>query len=448
MQHSNLKVSIFTLFSLKEGEFKLLILSFSFIFVLFSSYALLRPIRDALGLSGGDDELKWLFLGTFLATIASSLALMWLSTRIKRRFYIDFVLVFFGLNLLIFYAAMSLIEPQSSEFIWLCRIFYVWVSVFNLFVFSSAWSLLSDIFSKEASLRLFGIIAAGASLGSIAGSASVRYLVEHIGTSSFILASMILLCLALALKHAMISDIFKHAQDAHSRNPKTPQVSKTACQNPLERFDKTIGAKNPFVGFSLIAKSPYLLALCAFVLLLTAVSTFLYMEQMRIIKETFSSREERVAVFATIDLVVQSLSLFIQIFLTAKIAKFFSLSALLSALGFVVSIGFVVLCFTHPAFLPLAVVMSMRRVGEYALVKPGREMLFVPLSSDEKYKVKNFIDTVVYRGGDALSAQIESALFSLGISVVLLVGAGISFVWGILGVFLGRKYQQKDEQTS
>lgn len=434
--------SLMRLFSLKEGEFKLLILSFSFIFVLFSSYALLRPIRDALGLSGGDDELKWLFLGTFLATIASSLALMWLSTRIKRRFYIDFVLVFFGLNLLIFYTAMSLIEPQSNEFIWLCRIFYVWVSVFNLFVFSSAWSLLSDIFSKESSLRLFGIIAAGASLGSIAGSASVRYLVEHIGTSSFILASMILLCLALALKHAMISDIFTHAQVAHSRNPQaTPK-------NPLERFDKTIGAKNPFVGFSLIAKSPYLLALCAFVLLLTAVSTFLYMEQMRIIKETFSSREERVAVFATIDLVVQSLSLFIQIFLTAKIAKFFSLSALLSALGFVVSIGFVVLCFTHPAFLPLAVVMSMRRVGEYALVKPGREMLFVPLSSDEKYKVKNFIDTVVYRGGDALSAQIESALFSLGISVVLLVGAGISFVWGILGVFLGRKYQQKDEQTS
>lgn len=444
MQHSTLKTSLYKLFSLKEGEFKLLILSFSFIFVLFSSYALLRPIRDALGLSGGDDELKWLFLGTFLATIASSLALMWLSTRIKRRFYIDFVLVFFGLNLLIFYAAMSLIEPQSSEFIWLCRIFYVWVSVFNLFVFSSAWSLLSDIFSKEASLRLFGIIAAGASLGSIAGSASVRYLVEHIGTSSFILASMILLCLALALKHAMISDIFTHAQVAHSRNPKTPEI---ASQNPLERFDKTIGAKNPFVGFSLIAKSPYLLALCAFVLLLTAVSTFLYMEQMRIIKETFSSREERVAVFATIDLVVQSLSLFIQIFLTAKIAKFFSLSALLSALGFVVSIGFVVLCFTHPAFLPLAVVMSMRRVGEYALVKPGREMLFVPLSSDEKYKVKNFIDTVVYRGGDALSAQVESALFSLGISVVLLVGAGISFVWGILGVFLGRKYQQKDEQT-
>ena len=338
----------------------------------------------------------------------------------------DFVLMFFALNLLIFYVAMRTISPESREFIWFCRIFYVWVSVFNLFAFSSAWSLLSDIFSKEASLRLFGIIAAGASLGSIAGSASVKFLVAHIGVSNLIFASLILLGLALALKSAMIAEL-KHFESAKS----------------LVRFDKTIGAKNPFVGFSLIIKSRYLLALCAFVLLLTSVSTFLYMEQARIIKELFPTREARVAAFANIDLIVQSLSLFIQIFLTAKIARFFSISALLSSLGFVICAGFIALAFTHPAFLPLAVVMSMRRVGEYALVKPGREMLFVPLSSDEKYKVKSFIDTVVYRGGDALSAQAESLLFSAGVSVVLLSGAFISFIWGILGVFLGRKYKEK-----
>ena len=148
-------------FSLKDGEFKLLALSFGFIFALFSSYALLRPICDALGLAGGKYELKWLFLGTFIACIFASIVLMWLFTRVKRRFYIDFVLIFFGLNLLIFYGSMKGIAPNSSEFVWLCRIFYVWVSVFNLFAFSSAWSLLSDIFSKEASQRLFGIIAAG-----------------------------------------------------------------------------------------------------------------------------------------------------------------------------------------------------------------------------------------------------------------------------------------------
>ena len=415
-------------FSLKDGEFKLLALSFAFIFALFSSYSLLRPVRDALGLSGGESNLKWLFLATFIACIIASLALMWLSTRVKRRFYIDFVLVFFGLNLLAFYGAMRGIASDSAEFIWLCRIFYVWVSVFNLFTFSSAWSLLSDIFSKEASQRLFGIIAAGASLGSIAGAASVKFLVAHIGTSNIIFASMILLGIALVLKYAMIAELsrFESAQS-------------------LARFDKTIGAKNPFVGFSLIIKSRYLLALCAFVLLLTSVSTFLYMEQARIIKELFPTREARVAAFANIDLIVQSSALFIQIFLTAKIAQFFKLTTMLGALGFVIGFGFIVLAFTHPAFLPFVIVMSLRRVGEYALVKPAREMLFVPLSSDEKYKVKNFLDAVVYRGGDALSAQVEGIFASIGIMVVLLVGAGISFVWGILGVLLGKEYQRKNE---
>lgn len=413
------------IFSLKEGEFKLLALSFGFIFVLFSSYALLRPMRDALGLEGGKDELKWLFLATFLSCIVASLVLMWLSTRVKRRFYADFVFIFFALNLIGFYIAMNSFAEKSVQFVWLARVFYVWVSIFNLFAFSSAWSLIADIFTKEASQRLFGIIAAGASLGSIAGASSVKFFIIHIGASKLVFASVLLLVLGVVLKSTMIREL-----------------GKFESKESLSRFDKTIGAKNPFVGFALIIKSPYLLALCAFILLLTSVSTFLYMEQARIIREFFPTREARIAAFANIDLIVQVSALIIQIFFTAKIAKFFKLTALLSTLGFIVCVGFVVLAFTHPAFMPLAVVMSIRRVGEYALVKPGREMLFVPLSSDEKYKVKSFVDTVVYRGGDALSAQIESVLASISIVLVLLVGAFISFVWGLLGVFLGKKYEK------
>lgn len=423
-------------FSLKDGEFRLLALSFGFIFVLFSSYALLRPMRDALGLEGGKDELKWLFLATFLSCVVASLVLMWLSTRVKRRFYADFVFIFFALNLIGFYLAMNAFAEKSTEFVWLARVFYVWVSIFNLFAFSSAWSLIADIFSKEASQRLFGIIAAGASLGSIAGAGSVKFLVGVIGVSNLVFASVVLLLVGVGLKNLMIKEL-----------------GKFESKENLARFDKTIGAKNPFIGFALIVKSPYLLALCAFILLLTSVSTFLYMEQARIIREFFPTRETRMAAFANIDLIVQTSALIIQIFLTAKIAKFFKLTALLSTLGFVICVGFIVLAFTHPAFMPLAVVMSIRRVGEYALVKPGREMLFVPLSSDEKYKVKSFVDTVVYRGGDAISAQVESALASISfgaktatespaVPYVLLVGALISLVWGLLGVFLGKKYEK------
>lgn len=412
------------IFSLKAGEFRLLALSFGFIFLLFCAYALLRPIRDALGLTGGKDELKWLFLGTFIACILASIALMWLSTRIRRRFYADAVLVFFGLNLLGFYLAMLLIPSDSGAFVWLCRVFYIWVSIFNLFAFSSAWSLMSDIFSKEASRRLFGIIAAGASLGSVAGASAVKFLVAHIGISQLIFASMSLLAVALVLKYFMIKEI-----------------SAFESTESLARFDKTIGAKNPFVGFSLIIRSKYLLALCGFILLLTSVSTFLYMEQARIIRDLFPTREARTAAFANIDLIVQLCALFIQLFLTAKIAQNFKLTALLSSLGLVVGLGFIVLTFTHPAFAPLVVVMSIRRVGEYALVKPGREMLFVPLGSDEKYKVKSFIDTVIYRGGDAISSQVESLLANVSIALVLGVGAFISFVWSALGVFLGKRYE-------
>lgn len=415
---------LYKIFSLKEGEFKLLALSFCFIFVLFSSYALLRPIRDALGLEGGKDELKWLFLATFITCILASLVLMWLSTRVKRRFYADFVFAFFALNLLLFYLAMRTLNTESAAFIWLSRIFYVWVSIFNLFAFSSAWSLIADIFNKEASQRLFGIIAAGASLGSIFGAASVKFLAQIINTHNLIFASILLLLCGILFKNLMINELKKFENKAN-----------------LARFDKSIGAKNPFIGFSLILKSRYLLTLCAFILLLTSVSTFLYMEQARIIKELFPTREARVAAFANIDLIVQSSALFIQIFLTAKIAKFFTLNTLLSTLGFVVGIGFIILAFTHPAFLPFIIVMCVRRVGEYALVKPGREMLFVPLSSDEKYKVKSFIDTVVYRGGDALSSQAESLFANISIMCVLLVGAFISFVWGALGVFLGKWYK-------
>lgn len=414
---------IYKLFSLKEGEFKILALSCGFIFMLFSSYAILRPMRDALGLEGGQEELKWLFLATFISCILASLLLMWLSGRIKRRFYTDCVFIFFALNLLIFYALMQVFAPHTPEFIWLSRVFYVWISVFNLFAFSSAWSLLADVFSKEASTRLFGIISAGASLGSIAGASSVSVLVANLGVANLVFLSIALLLIGIVLKNLILREL-RYFENAES----------------LGRFECTIGSSNPFVGFKLIIASKYLLLLCAFILLLTSVSTFLYMEQARIVREVFPTREARIAAFANIDLIVQVSALLIQIFFTAKIAKFFGITSLLSILGFVIALGFIVLSFTHPAFLPLAVVMSIRRVGEYALVKPGREMLFVPLDADSKYKVKNFLDAVVYRGGDALSAQAESLLANIGILCVLLSGAVISFVWGLLGVFLGKSY--------
>ncbi|MWV63137.1 MFS transporter [Helicobacter saguini] len=431
------------IFSVKKDEVKILLTSLSFIFLIFASYAILRPIRDALGLSNGKEELKWLFLGTFIATLCASILAMWLSSVIARKTYITAIFVFFSLNLLGFYIALYFIDSnhKSASFIWLARIFYVWVSVFNVFIISSAWSLLADIFTRERSKRLFGIIAAGASLGSIVGAAAISLLIKHIGTQDFILVSLVILGFCLVLKTLLLKESYALLDSIESKGEFE------------SRFNATIGAKNPFAGFKIIVKSRFLLAFVGFILLLTSISTFLYMEQARVISELFphdmkGAKEARIAAFANIDLVVQTLSFIIQIFFTAKIAEFLGLRWLLSLLGFAVGLGFVGLFICKEmgivSLLPIAIVMSIRRVGEYALVKPGREMLFVPLDSDSKYKVKNFLDTVVYRGGDALSAQVESLAMRVSLGFTLLFGAFLSFLWGLLGLFLSKKYDKNN----
>lgn len=434
-------------FSLRREEIPLMLCSVGFILTLFASYAILRPLRDTLGIEGGSEELKWLFLATFFATLIGSILAMFLSGIIRRKAYTDAIFAFFTANLGIFYICYFLTPPQSAGFVHFSRVFYVWVSVFNMFVISSAWSLLADVFTRENSKRLFGIIASGASLGSICGALIVSALAKILGAQHLMLLSIALLFCAMWLKRRLIAQSF-----ALLESPQQAQFT--------ELFNRPIGSKNPLHGFWLIIRSKYLLALLGFILLLTSVSTFLYMEQARVILGVFprgveGAREARLAAFASIDLIVQSASFFIQIFLTAKIAQYLGLKWLLGALGILIGVGFLALAYLHtlnfnatfatsafanPLFVAIVIVMSMRRIGEYALIKPGREMLFVPLGSDEKYKVKNFLDTVVYRGGDAISSQVEGALVKSSIGLTLLVGAAISFVWGALGIFLGSKY--------
>ncbi|QQF52512.1 MFS transporter [Campylobacter fetus subsp. venerealis] len=424
-------MNINQILSLKKGEGKFLLIAAFFIFSLFASYSLLRPIREALGISGGASELKWLFLGTFIATIIGSILAMILSGAIKRKLYTDFIYGFFALDLVGFFVLIRQIPQSSEAYLIVARSFYIWVSVFNIFVISTAWSLLADLFSKERSARLFGIISAGASLGGIVGAFFVSFLSKFIDVPSFIFISVTFLGVSLILKNLLIKEAL------------SLEIPQTHVASIKERFERPIGSKNPFVGFFLIIKSHYLLALLGFILLLTSVSTFLYMEQARIISGMFESREARAAAFANIDFIVQLSSFLIQIFITSKIAEFFGVKWLLGVLGFVVALGFVLLAF-YPTFGVLVLVMSIRRVGEYALVKPGREMLFVPLDSESKYKVKNFLDTVVYRAGDSMSAAIEGAIAKISISAVLFVGAFISFAWGILGVYLGKRYEKED----
>ncbi|HSX70387.1 MAG TPA: MFS transporter, partial [Pseudomonas sp.] len=313
-----------------------------------------------------------------------------------------------------------------GDSVWLARAFYVWISVYNLFVVSVAWSLMADVFDAAQARRLFAFIAAGASVGGLCGPLLSALLIEALDAAGLTLLAALLLLGGLALKHFLMD--WREAGGAGrpgaapSENPHRPVPG------------------NPFGGFTRVLGSSYLLGVSAFVVLLATVSTFLYFEQARLVEALFPERDEQVRVFGAIDFVVQAGALAAQLFITGRVAQRLGVRVLLAGVPALICVGFLGLALA-PVFATLAALMIVRRIGEYAFVRPGREMLFAPLDAQTKYKAKNFIDTVVYRGGDAVSGWAKSLLDALGQGAVLvaLVGAGCAALWAALGWYLGRR---------
>lgn len=415
----------------RPAELLAVLCGFGLFFCLFSGYFMLRPIREAMGIRGGVDNLQWLFTATFLLMLAAVPLFAWLNSTVARARYIDWVYGFFILNLLAFAALFQ----RSGDDIWVARVFYVWISVYNLFVVSVAWSLMADVFDSTQAKRLFAFIAAGASCGGLAGPALGVLLIERLGQSGLILLAALLLGMAILAKQQLMA---WRAIGGAGRPGAPPSESP---------HQPVLG--NPFSGLTRVLASPYLLGISAFVILLATASTFLYFEQARLVAETFTERNEQIRVFGLIDFSVQALSLLAQLFITGRIAQRFGIRALLAGVPLLVCLGFIGLALA-PTFAMLAALMIVRRVGEYAFVRPGREMLFAPLDAETKYKAKTFIDTVVYRAGDAVSAWAKALLDLLanGVLIAAIAGALCAAAWGALGWYLGGRRVQSTGQTS
>lgn len=402
---------------------------FTLFFCLFSGYFMLRPIREAMGIVSGVENLQWLFTATFVVMLVAVPLFAWLSSRVPRIHFIDWVYGFFTLNLVLF----ALLFFSSEERVWLARSFYVWISVYNLFVVSVAWSLMADVFDSEQAKRLFAFIAAGASVGGLVGPALSAGLVSTLGQSGLILLAAVLLAVALSLKQVLMrwreQGGAGRAGSVQAESPRRPVPG------------------NPFSGLMRVLSSPYLLGIAAFVILLATASTFLYFEQARLVAELFPDRAAQVRVFGVIDFVVQAGALLSQLFITGRIARRMGVRVLLACVPLLVCVGFIGLALM-PTFAMLAALMIVRRIGEYAFVRPGREMLFAPLDAESKYKAKNFIDTVVYRAGDAMSGWLKSLLDMLaqGAWLVAVVGAACAALWGLLGWYLGRQADQRSAE--
>ena len=394
--------------------------AFGYFFCLLAAYYILRPVRDAMGIAGGIENLQWLFSATFIAMLFAVPLYGWATRRYQRHQLLPLIYGFFIVNLLIFYGLFKAgVQPT-----WLARAFFVWLSVFNLFVVSVFWSFMSDLFSQPQARRLFGLIATGGSAGAIAGPAITTLLSVYTGTANLLLISACLLLVAIVCIH----QLSRWSDQHHSRETNQAQ-------------DAALGG-SILAGFKLLARSPYMMGIGLYIVLYTCLATFLYFEQAHIIKAAVSSDAERTQLFATMDLIVNTLTVVTQLFFTSRLVERFGLSVSLAIIPLLMFVGFILLG-ASPVLMILVIFQIIRRAGNYAIAKPAREMLFTVLTREEKYKAKNIIDTVIYRGGDAVSGWLFAGLMALGagLSGIAFIGAILALLWAVNGWWLG-KYTQ------
>jgi AAA family ATP:ADP antiporter len=398
--------------------------AFCLFFFVLGSYFAVRPVRETVATLLGRDRVADLWFYTALFAILIVPLYGWLIARIRRSVLLPWIYgaVAVILGFIGFFIQMDESNLRVGTF------FYVWISVLNLMLVSVFWSFLLEMFSAEQSKRLFGFIAAGGSLGALVGPLIARLSVESIGNSGVLYIGTVGFLGAIICQRILIGIWNRQA---------TAAASTSTQQAPR---DEGLGG-NPFAGISIVLKSPYLLGIASFVVLLSAVNTFLYFEQLRIVSETFESTTRRTEVFATIDFLVQSLTIFSQLFLTGRIASRLGVRTLLTFVPVLMVIGFVFLSMLN-VFGMIAALLVLRRWGEYAFIRPGREMLWGSLDTESKYKAKSFIDVPVYRAADYVGAQAKSALDAIGTTPAgaALVAAGLAIIWAINGWLLGRKH--------
>jgi len=411
------------IFKLEQQELPQVLWSLLYVLALFLAWYLLRPIRDEMGIAGGVRNLPWLFSATLIATLALTPLFALAVRRLPRRRFIALSYRFFAANLIIF-ALLLQFAPNSWQ-LWIGRVFFIWSSVFNLFVISLFWSLMVDVFSGEQGKRLFGLLAAGATTGGILGAYTVAQWVDWLDSSGLLLIAIIFLEVALLAARRVLA------------------LSQPApVKNLRENNEQPIGG-SLLSAFSHCIRSPYLIGIALFMLLYSVTSTFLYYQQASIIELNFSERVERTAFLAQMDLWTNALTLLLQLFVSSRLLLSGGMVLTLGVLPLISVAGFVALA-NNPNLTTLVIAQVARRVSNYAFAKPAREVLFTVLSREDRYKTKNLIDTAVYRAGDQIGSLSYAALIALGFTLaqIPLVAVLLSLLWLGLSVWLGFRHQK------
>jgi AAA family ATP:ADP antiporter len=405
----------------KPNEVRALWLGFILFFVVLAGYYVIRPIRDNIGATQFEN-LWWMFTVVLVAMIVANALFSMIVARMSRRKFIPIAYRFFILNLVIFFVLMQFMPPGKQP--WVDGCFFVWVSVFNLFATAVFWGFMTDIFTNEQGKRLFGFIAVGGSLGGMLGPLITASLVHRVSTGV-----LLLICAGMLEIAAQSIRFF----------PAEFQRSDSKSAEDAAAAEKPIGGKF-WDGVTHICKSPYLFGLFLFILLYTLTSTWTYFQQADLTKAGFVDKAARTAFFAKLDLSVNTLTLFLQIFLTGRLMKFLGVTVTLLFMPVLSLFGFAAMGLV-PVLTVLAVFQVARRASTFAFMRPAREVLFTVLRREDKYKAKSFIDTFGYRCGDQFGAWSYGGMqaFGLTLSTISYVAVPVVACWCGLGVWLGRK---------
>ena len=410
---------------IKEREVKAVVFSFIFVVVLMSAYYILRPVRDAMASDWTDAEVSWLWtLNFFISTGIVALYGIMVS-KFRFRLLVPAMYGIFAGSFIIFYVLGSIYADR----ILIDKAFYVWVSVFSLFHISVFWSFMSELFSKEQSSRLFGIIAVGASVGGLIGPSITAFFSVSLGTDKLMLIASIMLLIPIPI-------IF------YLQSLKTKELNNEVLSTPIS--NQSIGG-NPLAGFKIFFSNPYLLSIGLFIFLYTGISSFVYFELKNLLSDF--TRPERSVIWAQMDLAVNILAISTGLFATGRIVTKFGMPATIAMVPIMICIGLLVLAIS-PLLGVVMILQIVRRAGNYAVTRPAREMLFTLVNQETRFKAKPVIDIVAYRGGDMITAWLFTGLtqgLGLGLAAVAAIGAGIAGLWTLVGIYLGRWFERDND---
>jgi ATP:ADP antiporter, AAA family len=409
--------------AIEPHELKAVTLGLLYFMFLFGSYSVLKPVRDAMGTVYGVGHLQELFTATLLVSLLFAPLYSELASRVRLSTFLPWIYGFVAVTILIFYCLFAGHLYQDR---WIAAGFYVWVSTFNMLIISVFWTFMADIFSRTQAKRLFGFIAAGGTLGGILGPAIAAVLATRIGNNNLLLVSAVGFGATAVLVQML-------AREKRRLVASGEQVQHTTLDHPLKG--------NPFDGFRLLLQSRYLLLLAVFLLLMTWISTIVYFQLGELITKSFSSREARTQAYGMIDLAVNSIALMVQLLGSGRFIARFGVGTGLLLNPIIMVVAFLAIAFS-PVLVVLGGVQIVRRVAEYAVAKPTREMLFTVVDQQSRYKAKNVIDTVVYRFGDFSSAWVSAAILPFGITGLAIFGAFVAAIWFPVAYLLGKQYER------